>query len=111
MSTLNAFPYDFLSVIFGGGFVCALLWHFARRQIHKSRWWLALFSILFAATIAPTCFPFFGWTVAPAVLVALVLCHGSNLVFGLLYGVLPILLIASFSFAVLFRRFKHEAVA
>ena len=111
MNTLNAFPYDFMGVIFGGGLICALVWHFIRQRLQKSKGWLALFCLLFAATITPTCFPFFGWTVAPAVLVTAVLCHGSNLVFGLMYGALPILLVAGLSFAALFRRFKHDAVA
>ncbi len=112
-STLDAFPYDFVSVILGVGFVCALLWCFARQKIHKSRWWLALFSVLFAATITPTCFPFiFGdWIVAPATLISLALLDRSNLLFGLLFGVLPILVVAGLIFMCLFRRYRHEAVA
>lgn len=110
MSTLNAFPYDFLSVILGGGIICATLWHFARQKIHRSGWWLALFSFLLAATTTPTCFPFIfgGWIVAPAAMISLVVVDRSNLLFGLLFGVLPILLVAGLSFWILLRRFRHE---
>ena len=113
MITLDAFPYDFLSVILGGGLVCALFWYFARKKIHESRWWLALFSVLFAATITPTCFPFiFGdWIVAPATLISLAVVERSNFLFGLLFGVLPILIVAGLFFTFLSRRYRHEAVA
>jgi len=70
-------------------------------------------SVLFAVTVTPTFFLFIfgGWIVAPATLISLALVDRSNLLFGLSFGVLPILVMAGLTFAFLFRRQRHEAMA
>jgi hypothetical protein len=115
MSTFNDFPYDFLTVFAVGGFLCGMAWLFARRLIRQSKWWRAVFCLLIAATITPTCFPFFGWTVAPAAVMALLVFGHSNVLAGFLYGVLPVVAVASLGLVVwsliVSRRHRHETVA
>ena len=116
MSTFDEFPFDFLTVFIVGGLVCAIAWLFARRLICRSRWWRAVFCILIAATITPTCIHLFDdWVVAPATLIMLLAFHSDNVLMTLLYGALPILAVAGLVFmlwsVVASRRQRREAVA
>ena len=113
MTTFDIFPYDFLSVYLGGGLLCVVVGYLAKRRIRESKRWLAFFSILVAATIAPTCFPFVfgGWIATPAALATVVLFDRSNFPFALLCGALPILVVAGLTFVLLSRKYEHKVVA
>ena len=73
MSTLTIFPFDFLIVIAGGGLICAAAWFLKRGLIQRSRGWRAVFCILVATTITPSCLPvMYGFVFAPAIVLAYV---------------------------------------
>ena len=98
MEAYQAFPL----VLALGAAVCGMTWFLCRRLIHDSWRWRAAFCILVGATVAPTCFRFWGdWVVWPAALMlVMVFDGGKNAALALIYGAPPILLVAGLVFAV-----------
>jgi len=98
MNTIEAF----LFVLAVGGFISAVTLFFTRRLTERW-WWRAVICILFGMSIAPGCFQFsiFGpprWVVWPAAFVLLNLFDGTDVLFSLMVGGLPVLLCASLMF-------------
>jgi hypothetical protein len=111
MNTIEAF----LAVYAVGGLICGVTWYFARKFIQQSWRWRAVFCLLVGATIAPTLFYFWSsWVVWPAALMLLlVLDGGKNGLLALLYGALPILVVATVAFSIwsfiIRRRHRNES--
>jgi hypothetical protein len=109
MNTIEAFVF----VLGVGGCICAAMW-FLTRKLTARWWWRAVLSILFGATIAPACFQFWGdWEAWPAALVLLNIFDGTDVVFSLMIGGLPVLICASVIFAfwsvLIHLRHRHES--
>jgi hypothetical protein len=96
MNTAEAFLFT-LAI---GGVISAVVWLVARKSIRRASVGRAAFCLLVAAAVAPACFRFWGdWTVWPAALMlGLVFEGGKNGLFALLYGLPPILILATVLF-------------
>jgi hypothetical protein len=111
MNTIEAF----LVVYAVGGLICGVTWFFARKIIQRSWLWRGVFCILVGATIAPTIFYFWSsWVVWPAALMLLLVFDGGkNGLLALLYGALPMLVVATVAFSIwsfiIRRRHRNES--
>jgi hypothetical protein len=108
MDTFEAF----LFVAGVGGFICGAVWFFTR-SLTKYWWWRAVLCLLLGASIAPACFPILGdWAVWPASAVLLNLFDGTDVLFSILVGGLPVSVCAFLVFCmwsvVIHRRSKVE---
>ena len=91
----------FLLVWVCGGVMCAATYALAKHRLEHSWKWRLFLCLLIGATITPTCVPVLTQTsVAPAVILGAILLFegGEESLFGLLYGVLPIVIAASVVF-------------
>ena len=81
-----------------GGVIATILWISSKRWLHAALWTRAVFCIVLAAAVTPSGLPLLGGVVvAPALLTLLALLPdgGKNSAYGVLYGALPILLLAT----------------
>jgi hypothetical protein len=92
----------FLVVFAAGALLCGVAWFFVRTRIRHSWHWRAPFCFLLAASITPTAIKFWGsWSVVPAASIApITFCGDSDWSIGFLFGLLPILGVASIIFVV-----------
>jgi glucan phosphoethanolaminetransferase (alkaline phosphatase superfamily) len=110
MSIIKAF----LAVFAVGGLFCGAAWVFARRRIQQSWRWRAPFCFLIAASVTPSAIKISkSWAPIPAVfIVPVIISDANDMRFGLLFGMLPIFVVASIIFVVwtiILRRHSHVA--
>jgi hypothetical protein len=104
----------FLVVLAVGGLISSAAWYYSRHLAQRSWWWRALLCILFAGVITPTCFLFSGHlAVYPALAAFALVFEGKNPLFCLLYGALPMSVVALLLFAIwsVFTHRRHDPVA
>ena len=102
----------FLAVLAVGGLLCGTAWILARRRIRQSGLWRAPFCLLLAVFVTPSVVKIGGsWVLIPAVFIAPVaISDADDVRAGLLFGVLPIVLVAGMVFVVwtiIVRRHRH----
>jgi hypothetical protein len=92
----------FLIVFAVGGVICGVTYFLAKDFLRRFWWCRAIFCILVAATIAPCPMLISGhWAAWPAVmLLPATLFGGVDILFGLLVGGLPLLLIGGVVFVI-----------
>ena len=106
---------DFLEVFAVGGLLWGVVWLFARKRIQQSWRWRGPFCFLIAISITPTAIKIGeSWSLIPAAFIALFAPFGDNgdMRYGLLFGLLPILAVASIIFVVwsiILRKLQHVA--
>jgi len=104
----------FLPVLAVGGLLCGAAWVFARRLIQQSWLWRAPFCFLIAAFVTPSAMKVGeSWFPIPAVFITtFIISEVNDMRYGLLYGILPIFVVASIIFVVwtiILRRHSHVA--
>lgn len=102
----------FLPVLAVGVLLCGAAWFFARRRIQQSWRWRAPFCFLIAAFVTPSAIKIGeSWFLIPAVFITTVIISEVNdKRYGLLFGILPIFVVASIIFVVwtiILRRHSH----
>ena len=104
----------FLAVLAVGGLLCGAVWVFARRLIQQSWLWRAPFCVLIAVFVTPSTTKIGeSWFLIPAVFITtFIISEVNDVWYGLLFGILPIFVVASIIFVVwtiILRRHSHGA--